>query len=173
VHSQWEAPAADLTRTPMPNDRMRSNSSTTKTSRRTIYRRALAQPLKLDEKPEDKLSLLCADLGVSKTPTGDDWRSALLAFAQRHISGFRHDGPKRRRYPPGPLRSLLKGDEQPEDKLPHLMQYYGAQTYRECLLAAAKVHVPGFSPASPMRTGGPRRRAVKTEKTIKPSLPPQ
>jgi len=65
----------------------------------------------------------------------------------------------------------LQGGRLPTDKWEwyFLMQHYGAQTYRDCLLAAAKAHVPGFTPASPMRSGGRPRKAVKIEKAIKPS----
>jgi hypothetical protein len=154
--------AKALARSHGPRDTWHEEVEATMEPRRHIYRDELARPLGRHELAENKLTLLFADLGVQ---LGDD-EAAVLALGQRHCSGLRRHGPKTRRYPSGPLRALLKAQEKPEDKLPLLMSQFGVTTHRECLLAAAKVHVPGFQRASPKRTGGRKRKIRLSSRLI-------
>jgi len=128
---------------------------------RYIYRGALARPLRPGERAEDKLPDLLADLGVSP----GDYDTALLRLGPRHISGLRKSGPRTRRYS-GPLRQLLKQHEKAEDKVPLLMSHYGVSTHRTCLMAVARVHVPGLRLISPGRTGGPTRKTRRASEQI-------
>jgi len=126
------------------------------TATRYIYTGKLAQPLRVDQRPEEKLDLLYADLAAS---TDDE---AIIALAVRHISGFQRKGPKTRSYPSGLLRWHLKCHEQPEDKLPLLYSYLNVSTPREAVLVLAARHVPGMRPPSARRAGGPTRLTITT-----------